>query len=95
MNTKSKKDKYKIDFNIVREELNLLDPMGLSPGKFTPIDEYNVEIETILIKSNKTDDYSILAKEMQAIFNKMFDENFKEEMFYDCAKRIIERTQKK
>ena len=95
MNTKSKKDKYKFDFNIVREEINLLDPMGLSPKKSTPINEYDVEVETILTKLNKTDDYSLLAKEMQAIFNKMFDEDFKEEMFYDCAKRIIERTQKR
>ena len=95
MNTKSKKDKYKFDFNIVREEINLLDPMGLSPGKSTPIDEYDMEVETILTKLNKTDDYTLLAKEMQAIFNKMFDEDFKEEMFYDCAKRIIERTQKR
>ena len=81
MNTKSKKDKYKIDFNIVREEINLLDPMGLSPGKCTPIDEYNVEVETILIKSNKTDDYSLLAKKMQAIFNKIFDEILKKRCF--------------
>ena len=95
MKVKSKKDKYKFDFNIVREEINLLDPMDLSPGKSTPINEYDVEVETILTKLNKTDDYTLLAKEMQAIFNKMFDEDFKEEMFYDCAKRIIERTQKK
>lgn len=95
MKVKSKKDKYKFDFNIVREEINLLDPMDLSPGKSTPINEYDVEVETILTKLNKTDDYTLLAKEMQAIFNKMFDEDFKEEMFYDCAKRIIERTQKR
>lgn len=95
MKVKSKKDKYKFDFNIVREEINLLDPMGLSPKKSTPIDEYDVKVEMILTKLNKTDDYSLLAKEMQAIFNNMFDEDFKEEMFYDCAKRIIERTQKR
>ncbi len=95
MKVKSKKDKYKFDFNIVREEINLLDPMDLSHGKSTPINEYDVEVETILTKLNKTDDYTLLAKEMQAIFNKMFDEDFKEEMFYDCAKRIIERTQKR
>ena len=95
MNERSKKDKYKFDFNIVREEINLLDPMGLSPGKSTPIDEYDMEVETILTKLNKTDDYFLLAKEMQTIFNNMFDENFQEEIFFDCAKRIIERTQKK
>lgn len=95
MNTKSKKDKYKFDFNIVREEINFLDPMGLSPGESVPFDEYNVEVEMILTKLNKTDDYTLLAKEMQEIFNKMFDENFSEKIFFDCAKRIIERTQKK
>ncbi len=95
MNAKSKKDKYKFDFNIVREEINRLDLMKLEPGTSTPIDEYDVEVEMILTKLNKASSYLTLAKEMQLVFNKMFDENFNGKIFYNCAKRIIERTQKR
>lgn len=88
---KELKLKYIRMFDIVRSELNKVDPMGLEPDKSCPIDEYNPETERVLAKIKDGMDYVELAKHIGAIFTEMFGKDFSEEMFYDCAKNILEQ----
>ncbi len=88
------KENYSKMFSIVREEVNKLDPMGLAPGETTPIDEYDEEVEMILTNIESAKNYQDLSKNIKDIFNEMFDENFEEKLFYDCAKNIKIRTTK-
>lgn len=89
----NKKQEYSEMFDIVRNELNKLDPMGLTPGDCCPIDEYDSETETVLTKLKNDTDYVQLAKDMCEIFSQMFDEKFSESIFYDCAKNILAKYQ--
>lgn len=86
--------KYNLVFNIVREELNNLDPMGIQPGIVCPADEYDLEANMIVKKLSNAKDYETLAQEIRSIFNEMFDENFNIEVFYKCAKNILNRINK-
>ena len=88
---KDLKQKYKAMFDIVRGELNKVDPMGLEPNKFCPIDEYDPETEMVLAEIKDRVDYIELAKHIGLIFSKMFDNDFSESMFYDCARNILEQ----
>lgn len=88
---KALKIKHKKMFDIVRSELNKVDPMGLEPDKSCPIDEYNPETEMVLAKIKDGMDYLELAKHIGAIFTEMFGRDFEESMFYDCAKNILEQ----
>ena len=78
-------------FDTVRNELNKVDPMGLEPGKSCPIDEYNPETERVLAQIKEGMDSVELAKHISAIFTEMFGKDFSEDMFYDCAKNILEQ----
>ena len=91
---KVKKREYSEAFYIVRSELNKIDPMGLAPGEFCPIDEYDPEVEMILAKLKYGTDYIQLSKDMSEIFSYMFAENFSESIFHDCAKNILEQYRK-
>lgn len=88
---KAQKIKHKNTFDIVRNELNKVDPMGLKPDEFSPIDEYDPETEMVLAQIKYGMEYIELAKHIASIFSKMFDERFSEDAFYDCAKNILER----
>lgn len=85
------KELYQKYFNIIREELNKLDVMGLKPGKLSPIDEYNTEVEMILEKVSKNTDYKKLVNDIKLIFEEIFAENFPKNTFINCAKNIIEK----
>lgn len=78
-------------FNIVRNELNKADPMGLQPGVFAPADEYAPETTKILAKLRSGIDYIELSQRISAVFLEMFDEKFSKTVFYACAKNILEQ----
>lgn len=92
IDTKTFKKQYEGMFYIVRNELNKVDPMGLAPGKYCPIDEYDPETTMVLTKIKNGIDYIELSKSIGLIFDEMFGEEFSESMFYGCSKNILEKV---
>ena len=83
-----------LTFNIIRDELNKLDPMKLYPGTICPIDEYDPEVAMILAILKKDLSYIELSKNISEIFSQMFGNFFSEKLFYNCAKKILEQLNK-
>ncbi|MDE5593696.1 MAG: hypothetical protein K2I75_07175 [Clostridiales bacterium] len=77
--------------DIVRDELNKVDPMGLTSCESCPTDEYDPEAETVLAQIKEGMDSVELAKRIGVIFTETFGKDFEESMFYDCAKSILDR----
>ena len=77
--------------DIVRSELNKVDPMGLKPDESCPTNEYDLEAEMVLAQIKEGMELVELAKQIALIFSKMFGKDFSESMFYDCAKNILEQ----
>ncbi|MBD5132791.1 MAG: DUF1871 family protein [Clostridiales bacterium] len=90
----SNKQKYELIFNIIRTELNKVDPMGLCPGEFAPINEYDPETAMVVNKIKDVENYVELAKEISIVFDEMFGEKFDESSFYNCAHNILEEVNK-
>lgn len=85
------KTKYKSMFNIVRDELNKVDPIGVVLDNQNLIDEYDFENQKILSSINEVNDYKDLANIICDVFIKSTKSNFDAEEFYDCAKNILEK----
>jgi hypothetical protein len=95
INYKIKKT-YKEIFNIVREEINKVDPIGVVDDSQLPyvIDEYDMENQEIITIIKKYDDYKELANKICEIFIETTEMKLKPELFYECAKNILEKTKK-
>lgn len=95
INYKMKKT-YKEIFNIVREEINKVDPIGVVDDSQLPyvIDEYDMENQEIITIIKKYDDYKELANKICEIFIETTEMKLKPELFYECAKNILEKTKK-
>lgn len=109
MDNKEYKKKYKNLFNIVRFELNKVDPIGVVSDEEdvdevyqTPEDkkfleesianEYDMEnAEIIPIIKNYTN-YKDFANKICEIFINSTGMKFSPEMFYECAKNILEKS---
>ena len=91
--TKLEKNNEKI-FNIVREELNRVDPIGVfgESEESLLIDEYDLESQEILPLIKNYTDYKEFAKKICEIFFNTTEINLTPEEFYECAKNILERT---
>lgn len=88
---KALKIKHKKMLDIVRNELNQVDPMGFRHDESCPIEEYNLEAEMVLAQIKEGIELVELAKQIALIFSKMFGKDFEESMFYDCARNILDR----
>lgn len=90
--TKLEKNNEKI-FNIVREELNKVDPIGVfgESGESLLIDEYDLENQKILLLLKDYTDYKELAEKICEIFIETTEIKLFPEEFYECAKNILER----
>ena len=86
------KNKYKVMFNIVREELNKIDPLGVVLTNPVLVDEYDFENQKILTLIKNYSDYKDLSNKICEIFIESIGINFLPEEFYECAKNILERT---
>lgn len=95
INYKMKKT-YKEIFNIVREEINKVDPIGVVDDSQLPyvIDEYDMENQEIITIIKKYDDYKELANKICDIFIETTEMKLNPELFYECAKNILEKTKK-
>ena len=110
VNNKMKK-KYKETFNIVRKELNKVDPIGVVTAEEdvdevypTPEDkkffeesianEYDMENARIIPIIENYTDYKELANKICEIFVETTEMKLKPELFYECAKNILEKTKK-
>lgn len=60
--------------DIVKVIINKWDPLNLFPG--APDDEYDVEINKIIISMSTTESAKELAKEIQVIFQEAFNQEF-------------------
>ena len=76
-------------YEIVKGEINKLDPMGLFPE--CPTDEYDIEIERILPEIESAETEKVLAEKMANILNEMFDEKFSAKKFVKCAENIMKK----
>ena len=88
------KTKYKSMFNIVRDELNKIDPIGVVLDNPNLIDEYDFENQKILTFVQQTSDYKELADKICEIFIESTGINLNPEEFYECSKNILEKIQK-
>ena len=88
------KTKYKSMFNIVRDELNKIDPIGVVLDNQNLINEYDFENQKILTIIQKCSDYKELADKICEIFIESTGINLNPEEFYECAKNILEKIQK-
>lgn len=82
---------YKKQFQIIREELNKVDPLGVILDNPNLIDEYDLETQKILVSLNKISNYIELAKIITNIFKETVNEDYDEKLFYDCAKNIYNK----
>ena len=89
---KNEKEKYKKMFNIVREELNIIDPIGVVCDNENLNDEYDLENQEILAVIKNYTDYKEFAEKICEIFVKSTNIKLNPEEFYKCAKNILERT---
>ena len=79
-------------FDIVREELNRLDPLGVVLGNDKLIDEYDLECEKKLEQIKNYTDYKKFAKKICEIFMETTEMKLKPKIFFECAKNILNRT---
>ena len=87
-----KKAKYKKMFNIVREELNRVDPIGVINNNESLNDEYDLENQEILTLIKKYADPKEFAEKICEIFVKSTEIELTPEEFFECAKNILEKT---
>lgn len=88
----NKKQKYKKLFEIVREELNKIDPIGVVIDNDNLNDEYDLENQEIITLIRNYTDYKEFAKKICEIFIKSTNMKFQPKEFYECAKNILEKT---
>ena len=88
----TEKTKYKNMFNIIREELNRVDPIGVIKDNKNLEDEYDLENQEILTLIKKYTDPKEFAKKICEIFIKTTKMHLTPDEFFDCAKNILEKT---
>ena len=81
-------------FEIVRTELNKVDPVGVVIANKNLIDEYDSEIKKILAIIDSQADYKTFAEKICEIFIDSTELDLTPENFFDCAKNILERENK-
>lgn len=81
-------------FEIVRTELNKVDPLGIVFSNKNLIDEYDSENKKILAIVETQTDYKEFAKKICEIFIDSTELDLTPENFFDCAKNILERKNK-
>lgn len=86
------KNKYITLFNIVREELNKVDPIRAVLNNPNLVDEYDLENKKILTVIKNCSDYKDLSNKICEVFIESTGINFRPEIFYECAKNILEKT---
>ena len=86
------KQKYKRLFEIVREELNKVDPIGVVMDNDNLNDEYDLENQEIIPIIKNYTDYKEFAKKICEIFVKSTEMKLQPNEFYQCAKNILEKT---
>ena len=84
---------YEKLFEIIRVELNKLDPLKIISSNKNLIDEYDFENQKIISIFNDSNNYKLLANRICVIFNESTKSNFSAKTFYDCAKNILEKFQ--
>ena len=87
------KRKYKEMFNIVRDELNKIDPIGVVADNPNLVDEYDFENQKILTFVQQISDHKELANKICEIFVESTEINLQPEEFYECAKNILDKLQ--
>ena len=85
------KQKYKLMFDIVRDELNKVDPMNLCPGSLAPIDEYEPETTRIMAALKNVTNTIELSQVVVKVFFIVLGEAFSENYFNSCAQNILDR----
>ena len=89
---KSLTDKYRKIFDIVREELNILDPIGVVKCNSNLVDEYDTETRMIIPLIDDYSDHKTFAKKICEIFANTTGEQLRLEKCYQCAKNILEKS---
>ena len=89
-NKKSMKKLYLLKFNIVRSELNNLDPLGVLDDH-NLVDEYDLENEMLLSKLSEVADHVELAVALNDIFKYTLAEDYGYQYFLECTKNIIDK----
>ena len=90
---KLKKSKYDTMFNVIRNELNKIDPLGVVLGNKNLINEYDFETLKILEIIHEKIDYKDFSNKICEIFIQSTEMDFKPENFYDCAKNILKKLE--
>ena len=88
----TEKTRYKKMFNIVREELNHIDPLGVIDDNENLKDEYDLENQEILTLIKNYKDHKEFAKKICEIFTRSTNMQFLEDEFFECAKNILDKT---
>ena len=88
----NKIQKYKEMFNIVRDELNRIDPIGIVEDNENLVDEYDLENQEILTQIDKCSDYIALSVKIAEIFTKYIGIPYTPQEFEKCAKNIMDRV---
>ena len=83
---------YKDVFDIIREELNKVDPLGAIASNSMLIDEYDTENQKIITLINDYSNYKEFAEKICEIFIESTEMKFNPQNFYECAKNILEKT---
>ena len=91
MNNLINKEQFNDLFEIVRKELNNLDPIGVVSSNSKLLDEYDTETKEIISIIKTSFNYKDFAIKICEIFNNSTDSNFKPEYFYKCAKNILSK----
>ena len=91
ISNKKSKLTYKEMYNKIRNELNILDPLGVVKNNPKLFDEYNLESESILSILNKVVDYKDLAYSICEIFENTTELSYKKSQFYNCSKNILDK----
>ena len=92
MNNSTKQ--YKQLFNIIRDELNTLDPLGVVLDNPNLNDEYDLETQEIILLLKEDLNYKTLATKICDIFVKTTNMDFLPKTFEPCAKNILQKTKK-
>ena len=87
----TEKTKYKKMFNIVREELNRVDPIGIIENNKNLEDEYDLENQEILTLIKKHTDPKEFAEKICEIFVKSTEIELSPDEFFECAKNILDK----
>jgi transcriptional antiterminator len=97
MKNKELKNKYKTDFKVVQEAVNLFDPYGLIKGG-APIDEYDFLTDIILsglyrnLSNNELRE--LIIKELGHDFD-LLDDTFNQDQFRNNIEELITETKNK